>query len=87
MGTAWTMNENSERKIILLSEIIEHKVRKEKELEFYQKELEKLQTQMSYLRREINLTNTIIDIIEGERVLDLREYVEKKLLEKIDESF
>lgn len=81
------MNENSERKIILLSEIIEHKVRKEKELEFYQKELEKLQTQMSYLRREINLTNTIIDIIEGERVLDLREYVEKKLLEKIDESF
>lgn len=81
------MNENSERKIILLSEIIEHKVRKEKELEFYQKELDKLQTQMSYLRREINLTNTIIDIIEGERVLDLREYVEKKLLEKIDESF
>lgn len=86
MGTAWTMNENNERKIILLSEIIEHKVRKEKELEFYQKELDKLQSQMSYLRREINLTNTIINIIEGERVLDLREYVEKKLLEKNDES-
>lgn len=86
MGTARTMNENNERKIILLSEIIEHKVRKEKELEFYQKELDKLQSQMSYLRREINLTNTIINIIEGERVLDLREYVEKKLLEKNDES-
>lgn len=72
--------EEPAKKIILLSDIIEHKLRKEKELEFYQKELEKLQEKMHWLRREIDLNNTIIRIIEEERVIDIKDELNKKFL-------
>jgi hypothetical protein len=67
-----------ERKIILLHDIIETKVRKEKELEYYQRQLEELQRKMFFLNKEIQLTNTIIDIVEAERVLDIREHLIEK---------
>jgi len=72
-------NGSVERKIILLSEVIETKLRKEKELEYYQKELEKLMSKMSFLRRDIDLTNIIIKIIEEERVIDIHEEMMKQL--------
>jgi len=65
-------------KIILLSDYIEQKVRKEKELEYYTKELEELQRKMFFLRKEIQLTNVIIDIVEKEKVIDIKEYLEDK---------
>ena len=77
--------EETPKKIILLSEVIEQKLRKEKELEFYQKELEKLQEKMYWLRREVDLTNTIIRVIENEQVIDIRDEMSKKLLERSDE--
>lgn len=70
---------SEERKIILLTDILEQRLRKEQELEFYQKELEKLQSKMVGLRREIDLTNTIIDIITTETVIqvnDSTKYIE-----------
>jgi len=66
------------KKIIILSEFIEQKVRKEKELEYYTKQLEELQRKMFFLRKEIQLTNVIIDIVEKEKVIDIREYLEEK---------
>lgn len=66
-------------KIILISEVIEQKLRKEKELEYYEEELAKLQGKMFWLKKEIQLTNTIIDIIENETVLDLIESSNSKL--------
>ncbi len=71
---------NDQPKLILLTDIIEQKVRKEKELQFYEKELEKLQSKMYWLRREIGLNETIIDIIKNDAVLDVKETMEKKLL-------
>ena len=68
-------------KIILLSDIIEQKLRKEQELEFYQAELEKLQNKMFFLRKEIELTNTIINIIDQETVYDVKE----NMIERHDE--
>jgi len=62
----------NEKKILFLTDIIEQKVRKEQELEFYQKELEKLQQKMFWVKKEIDLTNTIISIIEDEKVIDIR---------------
>tara|TARA_R100000081_G_C4693925_1_gene104004 strand:- start:160 stop:405 length:246 start_codon:yes stop_codon:yes gene_type:complete len=64
--------------IINLQEVYEIRNRKERELDYYNKELQKLQREMAFIKQEINLTNTIIDIIETEKVVDLREYVEKK---------
>ncbi len=62
-------------KLILLTDIIDHKLRKEKELAFYQKELEKLQQKMMFLRKDIEITNLCINIIEKEKVVDIRERV------------
>ncbi len=71
-------NKSNVKLIIDLQEVYEIRNRKERELDYYNKELEKLQREMAFIRQEINLTNTIIDIIETEKVVDLREYVEKK---------
>ena len=65
-------------KIILLSDYIEQKVRKEKELEYYAKELEELQKKMWFIRKEIQLTNFIIEIVEQEKVINIRDYLEDK---------
>ena len=53
---------DTSKKIILLSDYIEQKVRKEQELEYYTKELDVLQKKMFFLRKEIQLTNFIIEI-------------------------
>lgn len=68
-------------KLIQLTEILETKIRKEKELEFYQKELEKLQQKMFFIKKDIDLTNIIIDIIEQEKVYDIKQH----MIEKSDE--
>lgn len=68
----------SDSGLILIQDLIDSKLRKEKELKFYQEELDKLQTKMWWVRKEINLTETIIDIIEKEKVMDLQEHIRKK---------
>ena len=68
-------------KIIMLTEVLEQKLRKERELEYYQKELEKLQQKMFFLKKDIDLTNLIIDLIDKEKVMDLKQ----NLLENTDE--
>ena len=67
------MTLSEEQKLILITDFIEQKLRKEKELEFYLKELAELQSKISYLRGEVNLTNIIIDMIKGKQVYDIKE--------------
>jgi hypothetical protein len=62
-----------EKKLILLTDYIEQKVRKEKELEYYLKQLDKLKQKVYYLNQEINLTNLIIDMVNNESVVDIRD--------------
>ena len=69
---------DTSKKIILLSDYIEQKVRKEKELEYFAKELEELQKKMWFIRKEIQLTNLIIEIVEQEKVINIRDYLEDK---------
>ena len=76
----------SENRIILLTEVLETKVRKEKELEYYAKQLEELQRKMFFVKKEIDLTNLIIEIIEQEKVLDIREHLLEKKSLQIDEN-
>ena len=65
--------------IILLSDIIEQKVRKEKELQYYQKQLVELQEKIHYLSKEVDLTNIIIDLIERDNVYDIPENIPAKI--------
>ena len=72
-------------KLIVLSDVIETKLRKEQELEFYQKELEKLQQKMFFIRKDIEITNLCIQIIEQEKVYDVKEQMEKRMIEGSEE--
>jgi RNA polymerase-interacting CarD/CdnL/TRCF family regulator len=65
--------------IIRIAEILEQKVRKEQELEYYEKELLELERKMFWLKKEIELTNTIIRAIENEEILDLVKSAESKI--------
>lgn len=65
----------------MLADVLETRVRKEKELEYYQKELEKLQEKMFFIKKDIDITNLIIDMIEKENVIDIRQH----MLEKRDD--
>ncbi|MDA0320264.1 MAG: hypothetical protein O3A90_13415 [Proteobacteria bacterium] len=64
--------------LIRLSDVIDSKVQKEKELEFYQRELQKLNQKMAILREEITVTNIIIDLVRSEKVRDFKKEFEQK---------
>ena len=69
---------NPTGKIILLSEVLESKIRKEQELEYYQAELVRIQERIGYLSKELDLTKLIIDMIEHEQVKDLQLLAQEK---------
>ena len=60
-------------KTILLQDIYEIRDRKEQELKFYHNELEKLRGKLCFIQKEIDLTNYIIDIIEHEKLVDIKK--------------
>ena len=72
--------ENPTGKLIKITDIIETKIRKEKELEFYEAELEKLKQKMFFIQKDIDITNIIINIIENEKVMDIKENMEARML-------
>lgn len=74
------MNTDDDKKIIMLTDILENKVRKEKELEYYQEQLEKLKQRMFFIRKDIDVTNLIINMIKQETLVDLVKIAEDKLL-------
>lgn len=53
--------------ILSLVDIIDQKLRKERELAFYEDQLKELEEKMAFLRKEISLTNFIIDAINNEK--------------------
>jgi len=65
-------------KIIVLSDLLDTRARKEKELRYYEEQLELLNDKMYWIRREIDLTNNIINMIEHEKLLDIREHLKRK---------
>ena len=69
----------NERKIILITDIIDQKLRKEKEIDFYEKELKNIENKLFFLRKEQQLTQFIIEIIETEKVVDIREQMYERL--------
>lgn len=58
-------------KILLITDLLDAKARKEEELAFYTHQLELLEAKMNSIRYEINLTTTIIKMIEKEKIYNL----------------
>ena len=54
--------------IILITELIEQRRRKEEELEYYHIELEQLKVKAEIVEKELLMTRMIIDLIENERI-------------------
>lgn len=76
-------NSETGKLIIDITDIYEQREQKQRELEFYQVELEKLMVRMGMLQHEIGVTETIIRLIENEQVFDLQEAIkEKRRLQK-----
>jgi hypothetical protein len=63
-------------KIILLSDLKDLRKEKERELKFYSERLEELNNKLFFIRKEIELTNFIIDLIEKENLVDLRKLID-----------
>ena len=68
-------------KIVFLTDLIEQRLRKESEIKFYEEQLKEIQDKLFFLRKEQELTVTIIDILEQEKIIDF-EYGMAKLLDK-----
>lgn len=62
-------------KIILLTELLDLRQQKQQELEFYNNKLKELNNKLYFIDREIKMTNFIIELIEKEKILDLREFI------------
>jgi len=72
-------------RLILLSEFLDQSKRKEDEIHFYEKELKKIEEKLYWLRSEKNLTETIINIITQEKVVDIKEEMEKRYISEKEE--
>ena len=71
----------SDRKILFITDLIDQRLRKEQEITYYEKELRKIEEKLFFLRKEKQLTQFIIDIIEKEKVVDLREQMYERISE------
>ncbi len=76
------MNDDDERKIILITDLVDQRLRKEREIEYYEKELRQIEQRLAYLYKEKTLTETILTIVQTEKVVDIREYMQAKLEKK-----
>ena len=70
----------------MLSEVLETRLRKQKELDYYQKQLEKLEQKMFFIKKDIEVTNLIISMIESEKIMDFQERMEERLLIRKDDD-
>ena len=66
--------------VISLSDLIEQRLRKQQEIDYYKEALDRLEKKVIILSKEIDITSLIIDMIETERVLTIAEKKSKILL-------
>ena len=62
-----------ETSIVFITDLIESKVRKEREIEYYEEKLKEIEKKLFFLKKEQNVTETILDIIQNEKVLEFKQ--------------
>jgi len=63
--------------ILMISDLLDMRARKQQELEFYNQQLKELQVKMVFIQQEISLTNKIITMIEQEQIIDIALHIKK----------
>ena len=71
-------NGSGESSIVVLADILEQKLRKEHELTYYEGQLAQLLLRMDFIRKEIEITNMIIELVSDEKIVSMQEYLDKK---------
>ena len=72
-------NSNKKTELIIdISDIYDRRARKQKELDYYTKEIDKLMLKLGMIQHEIGVNETIIRLIENEQILDLQEAIREK---------
>ena len=66
--------------VISLEDLIETRLRKQQEINYYRESLLRLEKKIGELSKEVDITTLIIDMIEDERVLTIEEKRSKILL-------
>jgi hypothetical protein len=61
----------------MITDLLDIRARKMKELQFYNDQLEELRLKMIFIQQEINLTNKIIDMIEKEAIIDIGLHIKR----------
>jgi hypothetical protein len=65
--------------IMMISDLLNIRERKQKELDFYNQQLDELRLKMTFIQQEITLTNRIIDMIEKEQIIDIALHIKKTI--------
>ena len=71
------MHKYNMSEILMISDLLDMRSRKLKELEFYNQQLEELKLKMLFIQQEITLTNKIIDMIEKETIIDIGLHIKR----------
>ena len=66
---------NNNKKIIFITDLIESKLQKQREIEKYESQLKIIEERLFFLRKEKEITETILELIEHEKIIDLRNYM------------
>ena len=69
------MTNNNNKKIIFITDLIESKLQKQREIEKYESQLKIIEERLFFLRKEKEITETILELIEHEKIIDLRNYM------------
>ena len=62
-----------EKSIVFITDLIESKLRKEREIEYFEEKLKEIEKKLFFLMKEQNVTETILDIIQNEKVLEFKQ--------------
>ena len=63
------------KKIIFITDLIESKINKQREIEKYESQLKIIEERLFFLRKEKEITETILELIEHEKIMDLKNYM------------
>ena len=71
------------KKIIFITDLIESKMQKQREIEKYESQLKIIENKLFFLRKEKEITETILELIEHEKIIDLRNYMLSNSMENL----
>ena len=80
------MENKLSKKLIQITDILETKLRKEREIEYYEEQIKKIQQKMMFIQKDLDLTKLIISIIEKEKVYDIKQEMETRIIEGDDDE-